>query len=80
MAIEPEAVLGAAGATCPACGSQSLSRPGAGEVCRVCGWPDKAELRTDPDRIGPGGESLKEAIANVERFGVAFPPAETGGG
>lgn len=79
MAIEPPAVLGAAGAPCPACGSQTLSRPGVGEVCRVCGWPDQGDLRAHPDRTGPGGESLNEARANVERFGVAFPPAETGG-
>ena len=76
---EPLAVIGAAGAGCPVCGSHSLSQPGAGEVCRVCGWPDRAEFRTEPDRVGPGGESLNEARANVERFGVAFPPAETGG-
>lgn len=65
---------------CPACGAPTLTAEGAGEVCSVCGWEDDARARLDPNfRVGEGGVSLREARANVDRFGAAFPPSEVGG-
>jgi len=65
---------------CPACGRLTLEAEGADEVCAVCGWEDDAQARKDPHYAGgDNGISLKEARANVDRFGVAFPPSEVGG-
>lgn len=64
---------------CPACGAASLATEGAGEVCGVCGWPDEATARAEPDRESRGGVSLNEARANVAAFGMAYPPSEVGG-
>ena len=66
---------------CPACGRATLKGEGAGEVCSVCGWQDDMRQRRDPGfGDGTNGISLREARANVDKFGAAFPPSEVGGG
>jgi hypothetical protein len=47
---------------CPCCGSLAISKPGAYEICRVCGWEDDSSQAADPDFGGGANHhSLNEA-------------------
>jgi hypothetical protein len=49
---------------CPCCGSHTLSKRGAYEICSVCNWEDDPVQAKDPDfRGGANGSSLNEARA-----------------
>ena len=66
--------------TCPCCGHRTLpDRPGAFELCPVCGWEDDGPLSdTDPTRWdgGPNGISLAEGQRRFRRYGSSTPTRE----
>lgn len=62
---------------CPCCRNETLSRRGAGEECRRCGWQDYPEQgANDPDRVIKGrnyGLSLNAARRIHEHYGSIRP-------